>query len=93
MTARPHRSTASLSREPVLHELPPLDLFGPSIALHLSVRRDDDGDWRAWLRFIDPDGRTRDTVEIFHGASESDLWQSVQGLSDHHFRALYLSLA
>jgi hypothetical protein len=35
----------------------------------------------------------RDTAEIFCGASEAELWQSVNGLQDHHLRALYLSLA
>jgi hypothetical protein len=92
MTARPHRFTAPVARDPVLHELPPLHLPDQQITLHLSVRRDDDGDWRARLLFVEPDG-TRETAEIFRGVSEAELWQSVRGLHDHHLRALYLSLA
>jgi hypothetical protein len=92
MTARPHRFTAPVARDPVLHELPPLHLPDQQITLHLSVRRDDDGDWRARLLFVEPGG-TRETAEIFRGASEAELWQSVRGLHDHHLRALYLSLA
>jgi hypothetical protein len=91
MTAQPHRFTAPVPRDPVLHELPPLRLSDQLITLHLSVRRDDDA-WRAKLCFIDPDLRTHETAEIFCGASESELWQSVRGLQDHHLRALYLSL-
>ena len=93
MTAQPYRFTAPLAREPVLHELPPLRLPDGEITLHLSVRRDDDGDWRARLLYVEPDARTRETAEIFCGATEAELWQSVRGLRDHHLRALYLSLA
>jgi hypothetical protein len=93
MTAQPYRSTAPVARERVLHELPPLRLTDQQITLHLSVRRDDDGDWRARLLFVEPDARTRETAEIFRGASEAELWQSVRSLHDHHLRALYLSLA
>jgi len=92
MTAQPYRPTAPVSRDPVLHELPPLRLSDQLITLHLSVRRDDDGAWRARLRFIDPLLRAHDTAEIFYGGSEAELWQSVRGLQEHHLRALYLSL-
>lgn len=92
MTAPSYRYPAPASRDPVLHELPPLHLANQSITLHLSIRRDDDGGWRAKLRFIDPELRALDTAEIFCGASESELWQSVHRLQEHHLRALYLSL-
>jgi hypothetical protein len=72
--------------------LPPLRLSDQSIAVHLSARREDDGVWRARLRFIDPHLRAHDTAEIFCAASEAELWQSVRGLHEHHLRALYLSL-
>ena len=62
------------------------------IAIHLTVRRDDDGTWRARLRFIDPDLVARETAEIFCAASEPELWESVRSLPEHHLRALYLSL-
>jgi hypothetical protein len=93
MTAQPHRSTAPVSRDPVLHELPPLRLSDQQITLYISVRRDDDGAWRAKLRFIDPELRTHETAEIFCAESEPDLWQAVRSLHEHHLRALYLSLA
>jgi hypothetical protein len=93
MTAQPYRFAVPVVRDPVLHELPPLHLADRSITLHLSVRRDDDGAWRARLRFIDADEQVRETAEIFCEASESELWQSVRGIQHHHLRALYLSLA
>jgi hypothetical protein len=93
MTAQPYRFAVPLARDPVLHELPPLHLVDQLITLHLTVRRDDDGAWRARLRFIDPDERVRETAEIFCGVSEAELWQSVHGIQNHHLRALYLSLA
>ena len=34
----------------------------------------------------------RSTAEIFCATSESDLWQSVRDLRDHHLRDLYRSL-
>ena len=93
MTAQPHRFTAPVPRDPVLHELAPLRLSDQLVTLHLTVRRDEDGAWRARLRFIDPDERVRETAEIFCGATEAELWQSVHSLQYHHLRALYLSLA
>jgi hypothetical protein len=93
MTAQPHRSTAPAPRDPILHELSPLRLPDQIIVLHLSIRCDDEGSWRARLRFIGPAERVRETAEIFCGASEAELWQSVGNLPEHHIRALYLSLA
>jgi hypothetical protein len=93
MMAQPYRFTASGLRDPVLHELAPLHLSHQFVTLQLTVRRDDDGAWRARLRFIDGDERVRETAEIFCADSEAELWQSVHSLHDHHLRALYLSLA
>jgi hypothetical protein len=93
MTAQPHRFGSVAAREPVVHELPPLRLSDQLIAIHLTVRRDDEGTWRARLRFIDSDLVARETAEIFCGASEPELWESVHSLPEHHLRALYLSLA
>jgi hypothetical protein len=93
MTAQPYRFTAPGSRDPILHELSPLRLSDQLVTLLLSVRCDDGGIWRARLRFIDPDERVRETAEIFCDPSEAELWQSVNGLPEHHLRALYLSLA
>ena len=93
MTAQPHRSTAPAPSGPVLHELPPLRLTSQQITVQLSVRRDESGDWRGRLLFVEPGAPTRETAEIFRATSEAELWQSVRGLYDHHVRALYLSLA
>lgn len=94
MTAQPYRfGPAAATRDPVVHELPPLRLSDQLIAIHLTVRRDDDGTWRARLRFIDPELVAHETAEIFCAASEPELWESVRTLPEHHLRALYLSLA
>jgi hypothetical protein len=93
MTAQPYRFTASPARGPALHELPPLRLSDQLITLHLTVRRDDDGAWRARIRFLDGELRERETAEIFCAPTEAELWQAVRGLQEHHLRALYLSLA
>lgn len=91
--AYPYRFTAPADGEPVLHELPPLRLPEHEITLHLRVRQDGDGGWRAGLLFVEADAPTRETAEIFVAASETELWQAVDALSEHHLRALYLSLA
>jgi hypothetical protein len=62
MTAQPYRSGPTAVRDPVVHELPPLRLSDQLIAIHLTVRRDDDGTWRARLRFIDPELVARETA-------------------------------
>jgi len=43
------------------------------------------------IRAADVDA-PRETFEIFCGAREQDLWESVQSLREHHFRDLYRSL-
>ena len=93
MTAQPQRFGPQAPRDPVVHELPPLRLPDRPIAIHLTVRREEDGTWRAKLRFVDPDFGARETVEIFCAPSEAELWESVRSLPEHHLRALYLSLA
>ena len=92
MTARPYRVGAPPVREPVLHELPPLRTPDQLIAVHLSLRCDDLGAWRARLLFTEFTGDTRETAEIFCAPSESELWEAVHTLPGHHLRALYQSL-
>jgi hypothetical protein len=92
MTAQPQRPYTPDYREPELHELQPLHLTNLSIPLRLSIHRSTDGVWRGRLHFIAPDGRARDTAEIFRAESEAELWQAVRDLPDHHIRALYQSL-
>lgn len=80
-------------REPVVHDLDPLQFGGQPVLVRLTVRRSDDGAWRGRLAFIDGDtGRAWETAEIFCGGSEQELWQSVRGLGRHHFRDLCRSL-
>jgi len=93
MTAQPYRFSDPLAQEPVLHELPPLNVADRRITLQLSVRRDDYGDLRARLLFLEPGHSTRETAEIFCAATETELWQAVRRLNEHHLRALFLSLA
>ena len=94
MSANPapryHRSYPS---EPVLHDLPPLRYGESSVALRLVVRRAEDATWRARLLFGDGElDQALSTAEIFFGATEPDLWDSVRDLRDHHIRDLYRSL-
>ena len=94
MTAQPYRFGAPVARDPVLHELPPLRFPNNQlITVHLSLRLDGDGAWRARLLFLEPGADTRETVEIFCAPSEAELWEAVRTLPEHHLRALYLSLA
>lgn len=80
--------------EPVIHELPPLRYGGDEVPVRLAVRREDDGSWRGRLIFGTADGDTApSTAEILFGTSETDLWESVRDLREHHLRDLYRSLA
>ena len=79
--------------EPVLHDLPPIRYEEEDIPLRLEARRAEDGTWRARLVFGAVDsGEVVSTAEIFFGATEPALWDSVRGLRDHHIRDLYRSL-
>ena len=85
--SRPHPS------EPATHDLPPIRYGEEIIALRLVVRRAEDGSWRGRLLFGTGDMQEAvATAEIFFGANEPDLWESVRGLRDHHIRDLYRSL-
>ena len=81
------------SGEPVMHDLPPIRYGEEMVSLRLVVRLAEDGSWRGRLLF--GTGEAQDTVataEIFFGANEPDLWDSVRDLRDHHIRDLYRSL-
>jgi hypothetical protein len=98
MTAQPYRpgplaAHDPVGHEPVVHELAPLPLADQLIGVHLLLRRDGSGTWRARLRYIDATLEPRETAEIFCGGSEPELWESVHCLPQHHLRALYLSLS
>ena len=94
MPAQTLRTTlARDSREPVLLELPNMTYAGQTLAVRLVLRLDDHRIWRGKLQFQSPGADVpRETFEIFCGAREQDLWESVQSLREHHFRDLYRSL-
>lgn len=87
------RPMAPEPSEPLLHDLPPVQFEGRSVAIRLAVRRTEDGIWRARLHFIDDSDAERITAEIFCATSEQDLWQAVRDLRDHNMRDLFRSLA
>lgn len=79
--------------EPTFHELPPLRFGGVDVPVHVMVRRAEDGLWRGRLLFgsNDPQDATA-TAEILCGLSETDLWEAVRDLREHHIRDLYRSI-
>jgi hypothetical protein len=87
------RSGARELREPALYDLDAIRLDGRAVSISLSVRLAEDGVWRGRLEFNEPESSCqRATAEIFCGASEEELWQSVRALGEHHLRDLYRSL-
>ncbi len=93
MTTQPLRTGSRDVREPTLYDLDPIRFTGHAVAVSLSVRFAADSVWRGRLQFVDGEsGGEYATAEIFCGASEDDLWQSVRGLREHHIRDLFRSL-
>ena len=79
--------------DPVTHDLDPIRIDGHDIQIRLTIRRADDGSWQGRMQFSDPASETEvETAEIFCGASEKELWESVGHLREHHLRDLYRSL-
>ena len=79
--------------EPVMHDLLPIRHGEEIVALRLVVRRAEDGSWRGRLLFGSGEApEAVATAEIFFGATEPELWDSVRDLRDHHIRDLYRSL-
>jgi len=94
MPARPVRSGAANSPEPVVHELPPLKYDGDLIAIRLEVRRAEDGTWLGRLIFGHAgDASAPATADILYAQSEADLWECLQDLREHHLRDLYRSVS
>jgi len=81
--------------EPVIHELPPIRFGGEDIPVRVEVRRTPDGVWRGRFLFGGADGLAAEhaTAEIFCGPTETDLWEAVRDLREHHIRDLYRSIA
>lgn len=80
--------------DPIVHDLNPIRIDGADIPIRMIVRRVEDGSWRGRMAFvIGESDREVQTAEIFCGASEKDLWESVGHLREHHLRDLYRSLS
>jgi hypothetical protein len=94
MPAQSLRTTlARDAREPVLLDLPSIAYSGHPLAIRLILRLDDQRIWRGRLQFQEEGAElSRETAEIFCGAKDQDLWESVRSLREHHFRDLYRSL-
>ncbi|MBI4420605.1 MAG: hypothetical protein HY560_07240 [Gemmatimonadetes bacterium] len=93
MAANPARYGVSQPAEPVVHDLPSIRVANTQIPIRLAAWRADDGTWRGRLVFGPPEAQAAPTTaDIFCAASESDLWQSVRDLREHHLRDLYRSL-
>jgi hypothetical protein len=79
--------------EPVVHDLPSVRYAGEDVPVRLVVRRTEDGMWRGRLLFGAGDlSIAPATAEILCGPSETDLWQAVRDLREHHIRDLYRSV-
>ena len=97
MTSQPMRTSAPDPHEPTPFPLEPLRAAGGLVSVAMVMRCGEDGGWKGRLRFTQCDdaGNLREerlTTEIFRGASEAELWQSVHALGEHHIRDLYRSL-
>lgn len=89
MAGSPVRYGTPNPHEPVIHDLPPLRHGADLIPVQLELRRAEDGIWRGRLVFSE----SAATAEIFCAQTETDLWESVHGLRDHHLRDLYRSVS
>lgn len=93
MPGTPVRYGTASATEPVVHDLPPLRYGGDVVPVQLEMRRTEDGVWRGRLLFGGgADATAAATADIFCAASESDLWECVHDLRDHHLRDLYRSV-
>jgi hypothetical protein len=93
MPGNPVRYGATDPSEPTIHDMPSLRFGADEVSVRIVVRRLEDGTWRARLLFGDGDDRAVPaTAEIFYGLSETELWESVTDLREHHLRDLYRSV-
>jgi hypothetical protein len=93
MSGNAARFGAPSPSDPVLHELPPLQIADALVAVRLELRRSDDGVWRGRLIFGETDhGPIAATGEIFCAETETDLWESVHHLRANHLKDLYRSV-
>jgi hypothetical protein len=92
MAANPARFGLPKSGEPVIHELPPIHIGTTEVSVRLAAWRAEDGAWRGRLVFGPRETDGPATADIFCATTESDLWESVRDLREHHLRDLYRSL-
>ena len=93
MVGNPARQGTPKSPDPVIHELPSFSAGSVAVSVRLAAWRAEDGAWRGRLMFDSPEAESVATADIFCAATESDLWESVRDLREHHLRDLYRSLA
>ena len=91
MAGNPARYGVPKPTEPLVHELPALQTGNGIVPVRLAAWRADDGSWWGRLVFGTAEAEAA-TADIFCAASESDLWESVRDLGEHHLRDLYRSL-
>jgi len=92
----PHalRSSQRDPNDPIVHDLNPIRIDGHDILIRMIIRRIEDGSWRGRMAFVESESdRQVETAEIFCGASEKELWDSVGHLREHHLRDLHRSLS
>jgi hypothetical protein len=93
MPGTPVRYSAPDPSEPAIHDLPPLKYEAGPVAVRLEMRRAEDGTWRGRLLFGPTEsGSAPATAEIFCAVTESDLWECVHDLREHHLRDLFRSV-
>lgn len=94
MASHALRSPQRNPSDPIVHDLNPIRIDGQDIPIRMIVRRVEDGSWRGRMAFVvgESDSEVQ-TAEIFCGASEKELWDSVGHLREHHLRDLLRSLS
>ena len=94
MVSHAIRSSQRSPSDPIVHDLNPVRIDGQDVPIRMIIRRVEDGSWRGHMAFDigEPDNEVQ-TGEIFCGASEKELWDSVGHLREHHLRDLYRSLS
>ena len=94
MSAESVRQGTRNQHRPAEHELPPIRVAGETVTVTAAVWRTEDGRWRGCLRFGDSDNDNLfSTAEILCADNESDFWESVRDLNDHHIKDLYRSVS
>jgi hypothetical protein len=94
MPANPVRYGVPNPADPTVHDLTQVRFGAALVHVQVEIRRAEDGTWRGRLLFAGPSAVAPvATGEILFGTTDSELWDAVRDLRDHHLRDLYRSLA